>query len=290
MAKQKLPRNELLTKVFTIIKGWWMIFTTIALSSLLGSWGIWTLFLGLSLYSVKEYLVISQLCTSTKKTVRIFYTLGTIAFYLLLLSSHGTAFAYMFAIIFQLFITTVLLLQNKNREAIPLNIAAGFGIFTLVASLSSISQVAFLGDQIWHKSGAGVAALLILIILTSLNDVFQFIGGKFLGKNKIVPHLSPNKTEAGFISGIIGTTLLGCVLLINLLEISLGKAVVLGIAISLSGILGDLFFSAVKRSTGSKDFSDLIPGHGGVLDRIDSLIFTGPVFLLTLHALFQVIP
>ncbi len=288
LVKRQKPKHELLNKILTIVKGWWLIFTVLSIASLAGKWGIWALFLVISLYGVSEYLGISQLCPANKTTIRVFYGFGTVVFYLLLLSPSVTL-AYMFAVVFQLMISVVLLLQSKKRESIPLTIAGGFGIFTLVVALSSVAQLVFLGDRLWKQEGSGVAALLILIILTSLNDVFQFIGGKSFGKRKIVPHLSPNKTEAGFVAGILGTATLASLLLHAFFATSWLDGFVIGVMIGLSGILGDLFLSAVKRSNGIKDFSDLIPGHGGLLDRIDSLIFTAPMFLLTLHALFVVV-
>lgn len=275
---------ELLIKVLNIVKGWWMIFGVLTVASLIGPWGLWILFLILSLFGVWEYLGISKLCDTNKKTIRIFYSLGTLAFYLLL-SFSSTILAYMFALVFQLLISGILLLQNKKQDMIALTIAGGIGIFTLIVALGSVPQVAFLGEGIWHTEAAGVSALLFLITITSLNDVFQFIGGKLFGKNKLVPHLSPNKTEAGFIAGIVGTTLLGGFVFHHFLGTEILSALVLGLSIGVSGIFGDLFLSAVKRSNQVKDFSDLIPGHGGILDRIDSLIFTAPVFLFTLYAL-----
>ncbi|MGZ3743050.1 MAG: phosphatidate cytidylyltransferase [Pseudobdellovibrionaceae bacterium] len=285
LVKLKKPQHELLRKILTIVKGWWMIFTVLALAALSGTWGVWILFLAISVYGVFEYLGISRLCETNKTTLRFFYSCGTLIFYLLLLLP-ATPLAYMFAVVFQLVISAILLLQNKKQEEIPLTIAGGVGVFTLIVAFGSAAQVAFLGERIWHNKEAGVAAMLFLIILTSFNDVFQFIGGKLFGKNKIVPHLSPNKTEAGFITGTLGTTLLGSLVFHHFLNTAWGPAFALGAAIGLSGILGDLFLSAVKRSNGVKDFSDLIPGHGGILDRVDSLIFTAPMFLFTLHALY----
>lgn len=287
LVKRSKPQHELLIKIITIVKGWWMIFTVLAVASLGGPWGIWLLFLALSLYGVYEYLGISQLCQLNKNTIRIFYSIAILIFYVMLLKLPAIS-AYMFALVFQLFISTVLLLQNKTRETIPISIAGGFGVFTLVVALSSVAQIAHIGSRIWMAPDSGVSAVLILIILTSLNDVFQFIGGKLFGKRKVVPHLSPNKTEAGFLTGIFGTAALGSVLLHFILYTQWKEAFFIGLMIGFGGILGDLFLSAVKRSSGVKDFSNLIPGHGGILDRIDSLIFTAPAFLFALYTVFEV--
>jgi phosphatidate cytidylyltransferase len=119
--------------------------------------------------------------------------------------------------------------------------------------------------------------LFTVIFLTEINDILQFIAGKSFGRKKIVPGISPNKTEAGFIGGLLGTTALATIILPKLVGFSPMVAAGLGLLIAFTGILGDLFFSAVKRYFDTKDFSDKIAGHGGYLDRLDSLIFTLPI-------------
>ena len=277
--------SNLLKKIIEIVKGWWIIFSVLSLSCFFGEWGIWVLFLLLSVTGVFEYFKITRLEFSNKFLIQIVYTLGVITFYFL-----GTFLnlltAYLFSIVFQLFITSILLIQNKRQEDFTLSIAIGMGLFSLITAVFSAVQIVFLGEKNWSTEGAGIAALITLIFLTSLNDIFQFIGGKLFGKLKLVPSLSPNKTEAGFITGIVCTSLLGGILFFFLIGITWFQGMAIG-AIGLSGILGDLFFSAVKRANHVKDFSNLIPGHGGLLDRLDSLIFTAPVFHLLIYLFFE---
>lgn len=112
--------------------------------------------------------------------------------------------------------------------------------------------------------------------------------GKLFGKHKIMPRISPNKTAEGFVGGIILTTCLANGLGIWLL--SQGNPLIyslLGVGISLLGIGGDLYMSGVKRKAGVKDTGNLIPGHGGLLDRIDSLTFVAPVFYWVIYAIFN---
>lgn len=119
--------------------------------------------------------------------------------------------------------------------------------------------------------------ILFLVMLTAFNDVFQFTWGKVLGKKKILPKISPNKTWVGFIGGVVTTGVLAFV--IKDLTPLLGyQAFLIGLAIGVMGFLGDSLISAVKRDLKLKDTSDLIPGHGGAMDRLDSIIFTTPLF------------
>lgn len=120
--------------------------------------------------------------------------------------------------------------------------------------------------------------IFFLFVLTALNDIGQFVFGKLFGKRKIIPSISPNKTWGGLFGGI-GASVLVSLLLGLWLELgSPFHLIIIAIILALSGFLGDIIFSAAKRFIGVKDFSNLLPGHGGILDRIDSLILTAPVF------------
>ncbi len=124
----------------------------------------------------------------------------------------------------------------------------------------------------------GPGLLLLLLVLTQSNDVAQFLWGKSLGKRKIAPLVSPGKTWAGFLGGMATTVVLAAILGPRLTMLDVPRALIAGFIISLSGLFGDLNISALKRDLGVKDAGSTLPGHGGVLDRVDSLIFTAPVF------------
>jgi len=111
-----------------------------------------------------------------------------------------------------------------------------------------------------------------------MSDVLQYSWGKLLGRHKIVPTISPNKTWAGFIGGVLSATALG-VGLRWLTPFSAGQAAVVALVVTLAGFLGGLMMSAIKRQAGVKDFGDVIKGHGGVMDRLDSLTLAAPAFV-----------
>jgi phosphatidate cytidylyltransferase len=117
-----------------------------------------------------------------------------------------------------------------------------------------------------------------LLVATEANDVMQYVWGKLLGRRKIIPRVSPNKTWEGFLGGWATTAALIWFLgpvFVPLSGIGLG---ILAAALPIAGFAGDVTMSAVKRDIGVKDSSALIPGHGGLLDRADSLIFTAPLY------------
>jgi phosphatidate cytidylyltransferase len=128
-----------------------------------------------------------------------------------------------------------------------------------------------------------LAWLFYLYVLTSLNDVGQFISGTLFGRHRIAPGISPNKTWQGLLGGVAASLLLSLALGSYLHLAGGGRLAAFAVLLSLGGFCGDLMFSAAKRVLGVKDFSQLIPGHGGILDRVDSLVVTAPLlyFLIT---------
>ncbi|MBF0153131.1 MAG: CDP-archaeol synthase [Magnetococcales bacterium] len=134
-----------------------------------------------------------------------------------------------------------------------------------------------------YASVDGPAFLGVLLLVVWGTDIGAFFVGRALGKKKLAPHLSPGKTWAGFYGGLGAGLLVGWVAAISF-SLALGSwhAMALGVLLSVAGQLGDLVESMVKREAGIKDSGSLIPGHGGLLDRLDSLLFSAPVLGLYL--------
>lgn len=148
----------------------------------------------------------------------------------------------------------------------------------LMLTVFMISHIGLLFNLTISDYDLGYGGLILyLFLLTALNDVFQFTWGKLLGKRKIIPAISPNKTWAGFLGGVITTGF--CAYLLRFLTpLSGGEALIMGWSLGLAGFVGDILISAIKRDLDLKDTDDLIPGHGGIMDRMDSLVLTAPVF------------
>lgn len=134
----------------------------------------------------------------------------------------------------------------------------------------------------------GVALVFFVILVTWLSDTGGFFVGKTLGKHPLAPRLSPKKTIEGLLGGVL-FSVVGAILsqFTFVPFFSVGQCVMLGIGLALLGALGDLAESAIKRSVSVKDSGTIIPGHGGVLDRVDSLLFTGPVMYYYVIFWFQ---
>lgn len=130
--------------------------------------------------------------------------------------------------------------------------------------------------------GAEVVSALALLVIAS--DSAQYFVGRLAGRHKLAPLVSPAKTVEGALGGVLAAGLVGATLGARWIPgVSPASGVLLGALVAAFGIIGDLFESLLKRGAGMKDSSSLIPGHGGVLDRIDSWLFAGPVFYVFLR-------
>ncbi len=119
-----------------------------------------------------------------------------------------------------------------------------------------------------------------VVLLTQLNDIAQYFAGKAMGRHRIAPRLSPNKTWEGFCGGVVGSMLLSLLFTPRLLALTWPAALGFGLLVGSGGFAGDLLFSWFKRRAGIKDFGRLLPGQGGVLDRLDSLTCTAPLCVI----------
>ena len=127
----------------------------------------------------------------------------------------------------------------------------------------------------------GYKYIFLLFLVTWMGDTAAYYVGSSLGRKKLYPRISPNKTILGSLGGLLGST--GGAFIAKYWffpELGSGDCLVLGILLGIFGQLGDLCESLLKRSTGVKDSGGLMPGHGGLLDRIDSILFTGAVVYL----------
>ncbi|MCP8898608.1 phosphatidate cytidylyltransferase [Gilvimarinus xylanilyticus] len=150
------------------------------------------------------------------------------------------------------------------------------GFFVLIPTWAAFSYVRS------HDSGAWLVLLIVAVVAAA--DIGGYFVGRKFGRHKLAPNVSPGKTWEGFLGGVAANAIVGAVLWL-LTGNALWAVIALVITTSLASVLGDLLESMVKRERGIKDSSSLLPGHGGVLDRVDSLTAAAPVFALILIAL-----
>jgi len=163
--------------------------------------------------------------------------------------------------------------------------AASVVTWSSILATAAAMQLLIAYASLPFGTNQNLAWLFYLFILTALNDIGQFVAGKLFGRHKIAPTISPNKTWQGLGGGVVMSQIVSLGLGTYL---SLAPATTLafwGLLLSLAGFVGDLMFSAAKRHLSIKDFSQLIPGHGGILDRVDSLVLTAPLLYCLLRSI-----
>lgn len=170
--------------------------------------------------------------------------------------------------------------------------AVSITVFGVLYTAGALSFAYGLRYHRWTvDAAAGTALLLFPMVLTWASDIGAYFVGRAVGRHKLIPAVSPGKTVEGSVGGLVGTVLVAWLYVVFVLRpvahLSLTPLSILlvGVAISVAAQLGDLAESLFKREAGVKDSSRLIPGHGGVLDRIDSLLFVLPVAYLLLDRL-----
>lgn len=213
--------------------------------------------------------------TGLVKKPRLVAYSAVMAFLVLLWSNSGTDFVW---ILLAVFVFAVVLLAEVMAsdmelpfEKVTVCLAAGLLIPLLFSSLARL-----------HGAADGKFLVLIPFLLSFISDSGAYFAGVFLGKHKLAPKISPKKTVEGLVGGVVAAIvgmLIFCVILQRFFGFSynIGAACVYGLLGSLAGVFGDLSFSVIKRQTGIKDYGNLIPGHGGILDRFDSTIFIAPL-------------
>ena len=174
---------------------------------------------------------------------------------------------YTYIAIFILFIYSITYILKCKKDVIDIAITF-FSIFYVAISLDFI----VLTIDGFERGSIYVWTIFIVSFLT---DIFAYFAGYLFGKHKLLPKVSPKKTIEGSIGGILGSTI-GCVVFGYLFNLDLIAMIVIGSVGSVIAQFGDLFASSIKRYVGIKDYGKLIPGHGGVLDRFDSVILVSP--------------
>lgn len=161
-------------------------------------------------------------------------------------------------------------LYSKSKEPFVNISFMILGLFYIGIPFALLDFIAFDGEMFYYRVVLGI------LLLTWVNDTGAYLVGSMIGKTPLFPSVSPNKTWEGSIGGVVTTLIFGGLLGLFFTEIALQHWIVLAVIVAIFGSLGDLVESMLKRSVGVKDSGNLLPGHGGVLDRFDAFIFVVP--------------
>ncbi|KMN35456.1 phosphatidate cytidylyltransferase [Chromobacterium haemolyticum] len=268
------------------IRTWWWIVACFSLT-LLGNVPLaLVVFALISFLALKEYLTLCATRTADHVVLFWAYLSIPLQYYWLGIHWYGMFIIFIPVYIF-LFLPMRMVLIGETQGFLKAAASLQWGLMICVFCLSHMAAVLTL-PQLTHigEPAQGAMLLFYLVALTQLNDVAQYLWGKAFGRRKVAPKVSPNKTLEGFLGGALTTCLLGWLLGPLLTPFSPLHAALAGLLIGVMGFIGDIVISAVKRDIGVKDSGRLLPGHGGVLDRLDSLTYTAPLFFHYVHYLY----
>ncbi len=256
-------------------KSWWVMASIFIAATLLNTTITYVSLGFLSFLAFRELYSLLDFRNSDRRAIFWALVAIPIQYYLAYIQWYG-AFIIFIPVVMFLILPVRLVLKGETEGIIKSMSNLQWSLMLTVFGLSHMAYLISLPDVDGFQSG-GRGLLLFLVFLTEINDVLQFTWGKLLGRKKIIPKVSPNKTWMGFIGGLCSTVLIGYGLAF-LTPLSTPQVLLVSFMIALSGFLGDVVMSAVKRDIGVKDTGSAIPGHGGILDRIDSLSYSAPVF------------
>ncbi|CAN7529482.1 MAG: phosphatidate cytidylyltransferase [Rhizobium sp.] len=278
LLQRRLPAgksNAAIENLNARIKAWWIMVILIGLAFLAGRIGVLLLFGFCSFAALREFITL----TDTKRAdhwalAAAFFVVLPIQYWLLWEKQYGI-FS-IFIPVYAFLLMPIISVLRGDTERFLIRIAeVQWALMICVFCASHVP--ALLTLTIPGYEGRNVLLIAFLVIIVQLSDVLQYVWGKLLGRTKIAPSLSPSKTVEGFVGGVVSATLIGAALW-WITPFTPFQAGVLAFVITMMGFFGGLVMSAIKRDRGVKDWGHLIEGHGGLIDRLDSVVFSAPIF------------
>lgn len=257
------------------INAWWVMILIIFAAATLGFYGVIGLFFVISFIALREFLSLLYIRRGDHLALAAcFYVILPLQYFLVAIDwfSMFTIFIPVYGFLFLPILSALL---GDTAHFLDRSTKVQWALMISVFCISHIPAILTLDIEGFEDKKLLLMIFLILVVQSS--DVLQYVWGKLFGKHKIAPKLSPSKTIEGFVGGVVSASVLGG-LLYWLTPFNPVQAVLMSLLICLMGFLGGLVMSAMKRSMGVKDWGNMISGHGGMLDRMDSLCFAAPIF------------
>jgi phosphatidate cytidylyltransferase len=277
--KQAASRANLVAR----INAWWVMVAILAAAFLAGSTVTLVLFALASFFALREFVTLTPSRPGDRLPLSLsFFVVLPLQYVLIGMGRYGL-FVIFIPVWAFLLLPSIAALRSDIEDFLSRSAKQQWGLMVTVYSLSHAPALLMLP----LPGGQGRDALLLfyLLLVAQMSDVMQYVFGKLFGKTRIAPVVSPSKTVEGFVGGGIAAVLIGAAMWwitpFTPLESAAMSAVIV-----LMGFLGGLTLSAVKRSLGAKDWGVMIEGHGGMLDRTDSICFAAPVFFHVVRFFF----
>lgn len=257
------------------VGAWWWMIGVMGVAFALGRTAVIVLFYLLSFFALREFItIITTRRGDHRAIVAAFFVFLPLQYVLVYIDWYG-----MFSILIPVYAFLILpilaALSSETTRFLERCAGVQWAVMICVFCISHVP--ALLTLPIPGFEGRNLLLIAFLVIVVQGSDVLQYVWGKLCGRRKIAPLLSPSKTVEGFVGGVASATALGAALW-WITPFSPWQAGAIALVIALMGFLGGLVMSAIKRDRGIKDWGHMIQGHGGMLDRLDSVVFAAPVF------------
>jgi phosphatidate cytidylyltransferase len=257
------------------VKAWWVLVAVFGFAMLTGGIGSVILFGLSSFLALREFITLTPTKLADHRTLFwVFFVITPLQYYLVAVQWYGL-FSILIPVYAFLFVPLRSAISGDCEHFFERTAKIQWGLMICVYCVSYAPAVFFL--KIPGYEGQNGKLLFYFVLIVQISDVLQYVWGKLFGRHKIAPAVSPSKTWEGFVGGILSATLIGAALWWATPFTPLQSAGV-ALIITLMGFAGGLVMSAIKRDRGVKDYGTMIEGHGGVMDRIDSICFAAPVF------------
>ncbi len=260
------------------LRAWWVLIILVTAAIWLGTIGACVLFGLASFWALREFVTLTPTRSGDHRALFwVFFIITPLQYYLVATGWYGL-FVILIPVYAFLFIPMRMALVGDCEHFLERAARTQWGLMVCVYCVSHAPALMTL-DLIHPPVGKayGARLLLFFLVVVQSSDILQYTWGKLFGKHPIAPHVSPNKTWEGFIGGVGTATVLGAALC-RVTPFNVWQAAGMSLVINLLGFAGGLTMSAIKRDRGVKDYGTLLQGHGGVLDRVDSICFAAPVF------------
>lgn len=257
------------------IRAWWLMVAVLAIAFFFGKAVTLVLFALTSFYCLREFISLTPTRPADHAALAAAFYVFLPLQYILIGIDWQTLFTIAIPVYAFLALPALAVLRHETEGFLERSAKVQWALMLTVYCISHAPALLLL--KIPGFEGRNVLLLFFLIFVVQASDVLQYVFGKLFGRHRIAPVVSPNKTWEGFVGGGATATLLGACLWWAT-PFSPLQAAGLALAIVLAGFCGGLVLSAVKRSMGAKDWGTMISGHGGALDRMDSVTYAAPLF------------
>lgn len=257
------------------IRAWWVMVVLMGLALVGGKTGVTLLFAFCSFAALREFITLIDTRRADHWALAAaFFVVLPVQYYLIWIEWYGLYS--IFIPVYAFLLMPIIAALRGDTDHFLVRIAeVQWALMICVFSTSHVP--ALLSLDIAGYQGRNVLLIAFLVIVVQISDVLQYVWGKLLGRTKIAPRLSPSKTVEGFVGGALSATAVGAGLS-WMTPFTPLQAAFLSLVIVLLGFCGGLVMSAIKRDRGVKDWGHLIAGHGGFIDRLDSVVFSAPIF------------